>query len=412
MPYLSRPNLLEEISIWFTTFISLMKIVIDHKIPFIRGVFEPYAQVLYLPGPEISNEHLRDTDCLLVRTRTQCNQRLLEGTRVKFIGTATIGFDHIDAGWCEQNGIKWTNAPGCNSESVAQYITSALLIVAQRGNFDITTKTLGIIGVGNVGTKVEKIARELGMPVILNDPPRERAEGGTSFMDLTALLRNSDIISVHVPLNREGPDKTHHMVDGEFLQNMKTGAILINSSRGEVLDEKAVLQFLADRRLQIPIKPNASTLINNLSLATGHLSLVLDVWENEPDINRELLGIAEIATPHIAGYSMDGKWNATKMMINAVAKEFSLDPGDPASPLVAEYLRINEDQRSGMRIRDCILATCDIQADDRRLRESPGSFEELRNNYPVRREFHAYTIDPFPGGEDGEILARLGFKHI
>lgn len=368
-----------------------MNIVIDDRIPFIRGIFEPHAEVLYLPGTEIRREHLLDADCLLIRTRTRCNQKLLEGTRVKFIGTATIGFDHIDTNWCESNGITWTNAPGCNSGSVAQYITAALFELASRQHFNLKDKTLGIIGVGNVGKKVEKIARVLGMRVILNDPPRERTGDPANFTDLPALLQNADIITIHVPLNREEPDKTLHMVDRHFLHALKPGAILINSSRGEVLDEEQVVSEL--RGLREPMG-----------------GLVLDVWENEPDINRELMVKADIATPHIAGYSVDGKYNATKMISAAVCREF----GWPEACLTTL-----EDVRLNLKPGFSSLVTChafvqaayNILADDNRLRESPETFEKQRNNYPVRREFSACSIEPFPEGETGRILTGLGFQH-
>jgi erythronate-4-phosphate dehydrogenase len=367
-----------------------MKIVIDHKIPFIRGLFEPFADVVYVPGSDIRREHLMDADCLLVRTRTRCDQKLLEGTRVKFIGTATIGFDHIDTHWCTGNGIRWTNAPGCNSGSVAQYIASALLVTARRRNFNLKDKTLGIIGAGHVGTKVEKTALALGMRVILNDPPRARAEGPGPFQELGKTLESSDIVSIHVPLNREGADKTYQMAGREFLGKMKPGAILINSSRGEVLCESEVVESIK---------------------TTGQpAGLILDVWQNEPRLNPELLQLADIATPHIAGYSLDGKWNATRMMVNAVVQEFNLPSPVLIPSLPDQDFMLQSGVSSAMSLQEYILATYDILADDRRLRESPESFEEQRNNYPVRREFNAYTIKPFPAGETGKILSQLGFK--
>ncbi|TSA34471.1 MAG: 4-phosphoerythronate dehydrogenase [Porphyromonadaceae bacterium] len=338
-----------------------MKIVIDDRIPFIRGVFEPHSEVLYLPGGQISREHLRDTGCLLVRTRTRCDQKLLEGTRVKFIATATIGFDHIDTKWCEENGISWTNAPGCNSGAVAQYVTAALHEMANRLGFDLKDKILGIIGVGYVGKKVEKIARELGMQVILNDPPRVRSEGLTGFTDLKNLLAHSDIISLHIPLNREGQDKTYQMVDREFQEALKPGAILINSSRGEVMEESEVVRALRELRTLRGLRG---------------VELVLDVWNNEPHINRELLNLTSIATPHIAGYSVEGKYNATKMVVEAVSEYFQLSMTSLPSLT-----------KKGVVIRqNGSVAAYDIMADDRRLRESPETFEQQRNKYPERWE--------------------------
>ena len=178
-----------------------MKIIIDNKIPYIKGALEPFAEVIYLPGDKTTPEIVKDADALITRTRTDCNAQLLTGSRVKFIATATIGFDHIDTAFCEQSGISWTNAPGCNSKSVEQYIASALIVMAERKNFSLKEKTIGIIGVGNVGAKVARLCEILGMRVLLNDPPRSRSEGNKGFVNLDELLRESDIITLHVPLN-------------------------------------------------------------------------------------------------------------------------------------------------------------------------------------------------------------------
>jgi len=382
-----------------------MKAVIDDKIPFIRGILEPYADVVYLPGGQIRRDHLLDADCLITRTRTRCNQELLKGTAVRFIASATIGFDHIDTLWCNKAGVRWTNSPGCNSGSVAQYITAALLEMSERLNFNLHDKTLGIIGVGHVGSKVQRIAELMGMNVLLNDPPRSRAEGPDHFTDLKKLLSDSDIITLHVPLNREGQDKTRHLVDREFLEAIKPGAILINTSRGEVVDEAELI-----RRLQGDQRPETRDRNkDNSSLVTRHLSLVIDVWNDEPHISRQLLSLTDIATPHIAGYSLDGKMNATRMVVQAVATEFGLklDPEDGLTNLRACGLT---DHGSRITLHDYIRATYDILADDRRLRESPETFEEQRNNYPEHREFNAHTIDPFPEGNLGHLLKSLGFK--
>ncbi len=385
-----------------------MKFVIDDRIPFIRGVFEPHGEVIYLPGGAIGKDHLVNADCLLVRTRTRCNADLLTGSSVRFIGTATIGFDHIDTGWCKANGINWSNAPGCNSGSVAQYITSALLEMADRQGFNLNDKTLGIIGAGNVGKKVERIGRLLGMDVLVNDPPRERAEGSENFTSLPVLLRESDIVSIHVPLNRQGLDNTFHLVGREFLGSMKPGAALFNSSRGEVVDESELIRVL-----------KASTLI-------GPGFTVLDVWENEPDINLELLDLIDIGTPHIAGYSLDGKHNATRMIVETAFRHFGLpinEEGTGVEPLNSDLLLDAGQLAVGSRQGACpgpdpgavgsrqfVRASYDIMTDDRRLRESPGSFENQRNSYPVRREFSAFRVEPFPQGETGRILGGLGFR--
>ena len=252
--------------------------------------------------------------------------------------------------------------PGCNSGGVAQYIRAALLELSVRKGFRLEEKTLGIIGVGHVGAKVDQLACGLGIRTLLNDPPRARKEGPSGFTDLTDLLRQSDIVTIHVPLNREGPDSTLHLVDKYFLDQIKPGAILINTSRGEVMDEKEVVECIKDGRQS--------------GTGAGPSALVIDVWENEPDINRELLALAEIATPHIAGYSINGKYNATRMIADAVKDFFRLEI-QPIPPLLPEI--------DGKRLKGS-KPEYDISVDDRKLRESPESFEQLRNNYPERWE--------------------------
>jgi len=359
-----------------------MKIIIDDKIPFIRGIFEPHAEVAYLPGGDITRDHLADAEVLIVRTRTRCSRELLSGTGIRFIATATIGFDHIDTRFCRESGIGWTNAPGCNSGSVAQYITSALIALSRQGNFHLQDKTLGIIGVGHVGSKVAQMANLLGMKVILNDPPRARDEGTGKFAGLDELLELSDIVTIHVPLYRDGEDRTFHMVDGDFLAKLKPGAILINSSRGEVVHESELI-----------LSPHIS----------DH-PLVLDVWENEPRINEQPLGLATIATPHIAGYSADGKWNATRMVATAAANYLGISLGEITSPLGNLPLEVESES-----LEDYLYATYDILQDDQRLRLSPATFEDQRNHYPIRREYHAYQLNKIPNSLLGTNLKMLGF---
>ena len=218
----------------------MIKIIADDKIPYLKGVFEPVAEVKYLKQEDIINENIRDADALIIRTRTRCNAELLDNSMVKFIATTTIGIDHIDTAFCESKGIKWVNAPGCNSSSVQQYLVSALLTIAKLKNFPLDKKTIGIVGVGNVGSKVEKIARLLGMKVLLNDPPRERKEGTKRFVPLDQLVDESDIITFHVPLNKNGIDKTFHLADESFFEKFNNSKILINTSRGEIVDTISV----------------------------------------------------------------------------------------------------------------------------------------------------------------------------
>ncbi|HYQ57452.1 MAG TPA: 4-phosphoerythronate dehydrogenase, partial [Draconibacterium sp.] len=283
-----------------------MKIIIDNKIPYIKGALEPFAEVIYLPGSETTPAVVKDADALITRTRTICNRELLQGSKVKFIATATIGYDHIDTDYCRAAGIEWTNAPGCNAESVNQYIASALFSWSMRKRTDLAGLTIGIIGVGNVGKRIERTCRILGMNVLLNDPPRERMEGSDHFVSLEKIQKDADIITFHVPLNTAGKDTTFHLVNEDFLQKLGKKPLIVNSCRGEVVDSEAVYNSIESNDI------------------TG---FVADCWENEPDINLDLLNLCEYGTPHIAGYSKDGKANGTKMSVQAISKFFGLEIG-------------------------------------------------------------------------------------
>ncbi|HSV76321.1 MAG TPA: 4-phosphoerythronate dehydrogenase, partial [Bacteroidales bacterium] len=281
----------------------MLKIVADHKIPFLAGVLEPYAKVVYLPGAQITRSDLMDADALVVRTRTRCHAELLEGTEVKIIASATIGHDHIDKEFCERKGIAWHSAPGCNSASVAQYIASALAMIAKKTGMKPENLTMGIIGAGNVGKKVIALCKTLGIRALVNDPPRQRAEGTGDFCSLPELIENSDIVTLHVPLTMSGPDKTFHLANEGFFGNMKPNGWLINTSRGEVVDSEALKTALRKQRIK---------------------GVILDVWENEPLIDLDLLEKVFLGTPHIAGYSADGKANGTAMTVQALSRFFGL----------------------------------------------------------------------------------------
>jgi erythronate-4-phosphate dehydrogenase len=374
---------------------SRIKIVADNRIPFLSGVLDGVAEMVFLPGRETTAAAVRDADALITRTRTCCDASLLEGSNVKFIATASIGYDHIDTDYCERQGIRWTNAPGCNSSSVEQYILSVLLNMAGQEGFDLPEKTLGIIGVGHVGSKVERIAGILGMEVLLNDPPRERAEGKGAFTDLDHVLREADIITLHVPLNMSGQDKTHHLAGESFFEKMGKKPLFINSSRGEVSDTWALKTALKEGKLS---------------------GAVLDVWEEEPGIDLELLGMARIATTHIAGYSMDGKANGTSLSVQAVSRFFGLglDEWYPEEIPVPEDTEIVLDA-TGMERQEVLLEVANraynVMEDDRRLRESPERFEELRGGYPLRREPGAYRVRLINDqAGTGGLLEALGFS--
>ena len=253
-----------------------MLILADSKIPYLKGVFEPYADIRYLDPGEFSPETVRDADALIIRTRTKCDAALLEHSRARIIATATIGMDHIDTDWCGKRGIVCRNAAGCNAASVAQYMTSALLRMSIRHGVELRGKTLGVIGCGHVGTKVAAAAYALGMNVLVNDPPRARREGPSGFVTLETIQREADFVTFHVPLTHEGPDRTEHLADEAFFRGLEKKPYFFNTSRGDVVDEAALKEAIVSGRIS---------------------GAVLDVWHAEPDIDRELLSLVDYATP-------------------------------------------------------------------------------------------------------------------
>ncbi|MBT8075750.1 MAG: 4-phosphoerythronate dehydrogenase [Gammaproteobacteria bacterium] len=372
-----------------------MKIIVDNKIPYIEGVFEPYAEVVYLPGHLTTAEAVKDADALVTRTRTLCSEEVLRGSKVKFIATATIGFDHIDIDYCRQAGIEWVNAPGCNAESVNQYMASALFSYAQRKQLALKGKTIGIVGVGQVGSRVAKTCEILGMDVLLNDPPRARREGPSQFVSLQTIRESADIVSFHVPLNMAGVDRTFHMVDTAFLQGLKRQPLIINTCRGEAFETGPVCAA----RLE--------------GLISG---VIVDCWENEPGLDLGFLNLTDYGTAHIAGYSKDGKANGTRSSVRAISRFFGLgidawEPGGverPAKPRI-------EISGAGLGEQEilarAVLATYEIENDDRLLRGNPQLFEKLRGDYALRREFDSYHVVA-TGIADSplEKLRGMGFR--
>ncbi len=369
----------------------MLKIVADDKIPFLKGVLEPYAEMHYLPGGKITRNDLKDADALITRTRTICDETLLRGTSVKFIATATIGFDHIDADYCSAHDIAWTNAPGCNSTSVMQYLVSLLIREALRTNTPLNGMTLGVIGAGNVGSKVTAAAEALGMKVLINDPPRARKEGSGPFVPLEMILEKADFITCHVPLILSGEDATLHLADLEFFENARRKPFFINTSRGEVTDNPALKEALRRGLLR---------------------GAALDVWENEPEVDPELMDLLNYATPHIAGYSTDGKANGTAKSVNALSEFFGLGLSGfypknlPPPPF--PRIDINAEEPQLEQIAQAVFAAYDILADDQRFRASPQTFEQQRGDYPLRREFSAYQVAA--PQKDREIFRKLGFQ--
>lgn len=372
-----------------------MKFIIDDKIPYIQGALEPFGEVLYISGPKTTSEIAKDADAIITRTRTICNEALLAGSTVKMIATATIGFDHIDTSYCERAGIQWTNAPGCNSKSVEQYIASALFVLAKEKGFELKGKTIGVVGVGQVGSKVARVCEILGMKVLLNDPPRAREEGLANFCSLEKIKAEADLITLHVPLNLHGEDATFHLADNHFFHSLKRNPILINSCRGEVLDTQAAKQAILEKRIS---------------------GMVVDCWENEPLLDLELLELVDLATPHIAGYSKDGKANGTSMSIQALSRFFGLGIDD----WTAKQIELPENtmiELDGTFLNDeevlakAVLATYDIRADDAALRRHPELFEKWRGDYPVRREFPVYYVRCRKVSKETQVkLKSLGFN--
>jgi erythronate-4-phosphate dehydrogenase len=344
-----------------------MKVIVDNKIPYISDAIGQLADtVVYAEGSAFTPELVRDADALIVRTRTRCDSALLQGSRVRFIATATIGYDHIDTDYCRRAGIAWANAPGCNAASVAQYVESSLLLLQIVKGRVLQEMTIGIVGVGHVGSLVAQAARRLGMTVLLNDPPRAAAEGNAAFCPLHTLAERCDIITFHVPLVREGDNRTFHLADDTFFASLSRRPVLINTSRGEVADTAALLA----------------------ALHSGQLSdAIIDVWENEPHIDHTLLYKAYLATPHIAGYSADGKANATRMSLDALCRHFGIAPRfDIAPPAPADPVVHAADTAHAL------LQIYDPRRDSDALKAAPEAFEELRGHYPLRREPQAYHI--------------------
>jgi erythronate-4-phosphate dehydrogenase len=373
------------------------KIIADDKIPFLKGVMEPYADMVYLPGGKTTAEDVRDADAILTRTRTKCNEALLKGSRVRLIATATIGFDHIDTAYCEAAGIRWVNAPGCNSRSVLQYVTAAMATLVYVRKLSLSGLTVGVIGVGNVGSKVAGAAEAFGMCVLLNDPPRADREGAGAFVPLDTLLRESDIVTCHTPLTKEGPYPTYHLASDSFFGKMKNKAVFINTSRGPVADTGALKRALINNKLS---------------------DYILDVWEGEPDPDPDLLNGAFIGTPHIAGYSSDGKANGTAVCVRECCRFFGIDAlkdwypeSIPPPPMPAVFSLNGNGKSDEQLLYEAITHTYPIREDSDRLRQTPSAFEKLRGGYWVRREFDHFTIRPENVSRNlSEALKKTGFK--
>lgn len=338
-----------------------MKIIADSFIPFLKGRLEKYADISYIHPDDFSPETVAEADALLIRTRTKCRRELLGESKVQFIATATIGMDQFDLPWCASRGIKTENSPGCNAPGVAQYVWSSLLHIGVKPE----EITIGIVGHGNVGRIVAEWGRHLGAKVLLCDPPRaERGEEG--YISLEELVSRSDVITLHTPLTRDGKYPTFHLINEQTLAGVRKNAILVNAARGPVIDTTAVLKA-AER---------------------ASMRLIMDTWEGEPAaINRELLEKAVIATPHVAGYSLQGKQRATRMVVEALARHFHLPLDTTGTGEGIDVSDLPEPYRPVEHISaQEISESYDPVADTQMLREAPDDFEYMRDHYNYRSE--------------------------
>ncbi|MCB9510163.1 MAG: 4-phosphoerythronate dehydrogenase [Deferribacteres bacterium] len=358
----------------------MLHIAADENIPYAEQAFSTLGKLEILPGSQISREKIRDADALVVRAVTPVNHELLDNTRVQFVGTATIGTDHLDTEYLRQAGVAFASAAGCNADAVAEYVFTAIAQVAADRGLRLPGSTIGIVGVGNIGGRIKKLARILGMDVLLNDPPLQRQTGDPEYAPLEKLL-DADFLTFHVPLNVHGEDKTYHLLDAERLQKLRPDVILLNTSRGAVIDNEALIKW-AQRH------PDAT--------------LVLDVWENEPALHRELLARVDWGTPHIAGYSLQGKINGTYLVHRALCRHFSLTPEwqPPVLPKNEQAVSVRGDAGIELALHQATQPVFPLERDHQNLQKmqdlSPEDgavfFERLRKNYPLRSEFSSQKV--------------------
>lgn len=379
----------------------MMKIVADRAIPFVETFFQSIGNVVLRPGREITASDLVDADVVVVRTVTRVNADLLDGTAVRFVATATSGHDHIDTDYLLKNNIGFAGAPGCNARSVAEYVLSAVFALADQNRIDLTGKTVGIIGCGHAGSTVLEFFRALGMKCLINDPPLQSADSRFRSHGLDE-ISTADVITLHVPLVTDGPWTTHHLIDEKFLSRLRADVILINTSRGGVVDEAAICRFMDN---------------------SPYSSVVLDVWEGEPGINPGLLQRAAIATAHIAGYSTDARLRGTFSVFKQVCHWADKSYNNAVMPVLPgngiERITIDDDTSEMEAVQMAVLAAYDVRSDSAALRrlleineDGRGRFfADLRNNYPIRREFTAMSVSVPESAVDLRMkLVNLGFR--
>jgi len=373
-----------------------MKIIADENIIFVKEAFSGLGNVHLSSGREITNALLKDADVLLVRSVTEVNANLLEGTNVKFVGTATIGTDHIDTAYLAEKRISFTDARGCNSDADAEYVFTALFNISNEQKFTLIGKSIGVVGVGNIGSRIVRLAGVLGMKVLQNDPPLKRKTGNKQFLDLRDLM-DVDIITFHVPLNMQGEDRTYHLFDYEKINSLKNGAVIINASRGPVIENDSLDQLIDKKKFTV----------------------VFDVWENEPEINMPLLKKIRFGTPHIAGYSFEGKVNGTVILYNALCGFLNNKPLwlPKIPPAENSLISINGNSSPENELYKAVNYVYNIGSDDNNIRgiskaDNPGKyFDNLRKKYNLRREFPNYVVDINPYNEDmASLFKSFRFK--
>jgi erythronate-4-phosphate dehydrogenase len=373
-----------------------VKILVDENMPYARELFSRLGEVTAVPGRPIPVEALTDADALMVRSVTKVNAELLAGKGIKFVGTATAGTDHVDEAYLQSAGVAFSAAPGCNAIAVVEYVFSSLLMLAERDGFELKDRTVGIVGVGNVGSRLQARLEAWGVRTLLCDPPRaDRGDEG-DFVALEALVQDADIITFHTPLFKSGDYKTLHLADEALISRLKPGAILINACRGPVVDNAALLKCLK---------------------AGQELSVVLDVWEPEPDLNVELLSKVDIGTSHIAGYTLEGKARGTTQVFEAFSdfigqsQQVALDSLLPAPEFGRITLAGPLDQPTLKRLVHLVY---DVRRDDAPLRKvagQPGEFDKLRKNYLERREWSSLYVQ-CDDATAANMLQKLGFSAI
>ncbi len=369
-----------------------MKLVIDANIPAAERCFGHFGSLTRVPGREINAAHLKQADALIVRSITQVNDQLLADSPVRFIGTCTIGTDHIDQAALAQRDIAFASAPGCNAEAVVDYVLSSLLTLAERDGLTLSERTVGIVGVGNVGSRLQARLTAMGVATLVCDPPRADKEGQAGFHGLDALVERCDVLCLHTPLTREGPHATYQLLNAQRIEELAPGCVLLNAGRGDCVDGLALRSRLAGK---------------------GDITAILDVWEEEPSIDAGLRDLVALATPHIAGHSLDGKLRGTWMIQQALdhhcgqPSELTFADICPPPALASLYLQHALPPEDALRL--CMRAVYDVRRDHDALQRQTQhhgmrkGFDDCRANYPLRREFATLNVQL-----SGEAIALEG----